>query len=59
MGRDLPHSMIQEVSEEVGKELYKKEKKEAEDLYENQHKAINDIADNQIRLWSKVDMEHC
>ncbi|NLY71495.1 MAG: ISKra4 family transposase, partial [Clostridiales bacterium] len=53
----VSHSMIQEVSEEVGKELYEKEKKEAEDLYENQHKAINDIPDSQRRgrIYIEVD----
>ena len=53
----ISHSMIQEISEKIGKELYEKAKKEAEDIYQNQHKTISEIPDNQKsgRIYIEVD----
>jgi len=50
-------SMIQEISEEVGKKLYEKEKKEAKDLYENQYKAISQVPENMKtgRIYIEAD----
>jgi hypothetical protein len=45
----VSHTFIQVVSEEVGKDLYKAEKYEAEDLYKNQYKAIKDIPEDKKR----------
>jgi len=42
-------SMIQKISEGIGKKVYEKDKKEAEDLYKNQYKAISTIPENQKR----------
>lgn len=50
-------SMIQKISEEVGKELYEKEKREAKDLYENQYKAISQVPENMKtgRIYIEAD----
>ena len=44
LGVKVSPSMIEKTSEEVGKKLYEKDKKEAEDLYKNQHKAISNVS---------------
>jgi len=50
-------SMIQEISEEVGKKVYEKEKQEADDLYKNQYKAISTVPEKQKhgRIYIEAD----
>lgn len=43
---NISASMIQDISEEVGKKLHEKEKQEAKDLYESRHKAIEQVSEN-------------
>jgi len=49
--------MVQEISEEVGKKLYEKEKEEAKDLYKNQYKAISQVSENMKtgRIYIEAD----
>ena len=49
--------LIQQVSEEVGKNLYEQEKKAAEDLYKNQYKAISTVPENHKkgRIYIEAD----
>jgi len=42
-------SMIQKISEGIGRKVYEKDKKEAEDLYKNQYKAISTVPEDQKR----------
>jgi Uncharacterised protein family (UPF0236) len=50
-------SLIQEISENVGKKLYEKEKFEAKNLYESQYKAISQVPENMKsgRLYIEAD----
>lgn len=57
LGIQISASMIQEISEEVGKKLYEKEKEEAKDLYENQYRAISQVPENMKtgRIYIEAD----
>lgn len=57
LGIKISASMIQEVSEKTGKELYEKEKNEAEELYENQYIAISQVPENEKtgRIYIEAD----
>jgi hypothetical protein len=50
-------SMIQQISEDVGKKLFEEAKREAEILFDNQHKIINTIPDSKKlgRLYIEAD----
>ncbi len=39
-GLTVSHELIQEVSEEVGQDIYRKDKLKAKQIYEKQHEAI-------------------
>lgn len=49
LGIKISASLIQKVSEDIGKKLFEQEKKDAEHLYKNQYEAISNIADNKKR----------
>lgn len=57
LGIKVSASMIQMVSEEVGKRLFEKEKQEAKDLYQNQYKAISSVPDSKkkSRIYIEAD----
>ncbi len=57
LGIDICAAMIQDISENVGRKLFEKEKQEASDLYNNQFKAIENIRDEDKkgRLYIEVD----
>lgn len=57
LGINMAPSMVQEISEEVGKALYEKEKAEAKELYENQHKTVSQVPENvkKGRLYIEAD----
>ena len=42
-GLTVSHELIQEVSEEIGKEIFERDETVAEEIYENQHQAIEDL----------------
>lgn len=57
LGIKVSSSLIQKVSEEVGKILYENEVNQAKEVYENQHKTISKIPENQKkgRLYIEAD----
>lgn len=57
LGIDISPAIIQDISENAGRKLFEKEKKEALDLYNNQFKAIENIRDEDKkgRLYIEAD----
>ena len=57
LGIKISDSLIQTISEEIGKKLFEKDKKEAKDLFENQYKVIEHVPGNikKGRLYIEAD----